>query len=681
MKRNLLIFFVLLFVSWIAKADMNSYTLTPTDNSTVDKIVSVKITFTNTLMGIGMTPDVSGVTLTNQNSGKVYNAIKYDNIFDNYAVMYFDLENATEKQAMDIVEPGTYALKIPAGTFSEFFSSNVCPEITATYVIASIGGDYMSSCVVSPPAGTVEKISAVSLSFNDALDAVDIVPGVQASDIKIVKKGARGKTYNCISMTKSVSDSKVIDLAFALDGETDATEILKSGEYLLSVPSGMFQCSGGKNDALSILYKIPVPTSSTSLVNYAMTPAEGSVVSEFSEVTITFPDTNEGLEYPFDYSNVKLKVRKYSDGNQETEMSVVGVFSSVDANWATFKFVDNIGFTDMGEYTVVIPSGTFHEAGNQNATNVDINATYIIPAPAESIALNKTEAELTVGETETLTVTFAPEYTTDKSLTWTSSDESVATVSEGGTVSAVKAGTATITATTTNGKTAECVVTVVQPAESIVLDKSEAELHVGETLTLVATVSPDDTTDKGLAWTSSDESVALVSAEGEIEAVALGTATITVRTTDGSGLSAECVVEVTPILATSIALSETEKEAVEGTEFTLVATVLPDDATDKTVEWSSSDTGVATVDAGGLVKVIAAGECRIVAKTTDGSGLSAACALKAVSGIESILMDADGCCDVYDVKGVLVKRNATAADIKALRAGIYIIGGRKYNVK
>ena len=252
----------------------------------------------------------------------------------------------------------------------------------------------------------------------------------------------------------------------------------------------------------------------------------------------------------------------------------------------------------------------------------------VVPTLAESITLDKTEISLEATETATLNATILPELTTDKSVKWSSSDETVAEVDENGVVTAITLGEATITATTTDGSdlSASCNVIVVPTlAETITLDKTEISLEATETATLVATVLPELTTDKSVEWSSSNESVAAIDANGLVTAITVGEATITATTADGSNLSASCNVTVVPTLAESISLDKTEI-SLEATETaTLVATILPELTTDKSVEWSSSDESVATIDANGLVTAIAVGETTITATTADGSNLSASC--------------------------------------------------------
>lgn len=170
------------------------------------------------------------------------------------------------------------------------------------------------------------------------------------------------------------------------------------------------------------------------------------------------------------------------------------------------------------------------------------------PVKVESVTLDKTTLELTEGETATLAATVAPAGAADKSVAWSSSNQAVATVDATGKVTAEGEGTAVITVTTTDGaKTATCAVTVAPNVVAVVgvtLDKETLSLIVGDTGTLAATVAPDDATDKAVAWSSSDQSVATVDDAGVVTALAPGTATITVTSVADETKTAECVVTV-----------------------------------------------------------------------------------------------------------------------------------------
>ena len=266
--------------------------------------------------------------------------------------------------------------------------------------------------------------------------------------------------------------------------------------------------------------------------------------------------------------------------------------------------------------------------------------TVSVPTVAVTgVTLDKTSETLILGQSLTLTATVSPTDATNKNVTWTSDNPAVATVNAYGIVITNSEGTATITATTVDGgKTATCVVTVVKPVvkvESVTLDQTSLALAVGGTATLAATVLPADAADKSVTWSSDKPSVATVDGSGKVTAVAEGTAVITVTTTDG-GFTATCTVTVsnTVVHVTSVSLNKTELEMTEGDTETLVATVKPDNATDKSVTWESSETKVATVDANGKVTAVSAGvsgngsigpnEAIITVKTVDG-GWSASC--------------------------------------------------------
>ena len=147
------------------------------------------------------------------------------------------------------------------------------------------------------------------------------------------------------------------------------------------------------------------------------------------------------------------------------------------------------------------------------------------------------------------------------------------------------------------------------------------EVTAGETITLEATVSPENATDKTVTWTSSDTAIATVDSTGKVTGVAAGTATITAKAGEKTAAVDVTVKaaatgggETTTIAVTEVKITSTVTEVTAGETITLKAEVLPADATDKTVTWSSSDTAIATVDSTGKVTGVAAGTATITAK-------------------------------------------------------------------
>ena len=275
------------------------------------------------------------------------------------------------------------------------------------------------------------------------------------------------------------------------------------------------------------------------------------------------------------------------------------------------------------EGNMVWQSGGKSSGGKSNSNNNANNNVAVT-----GITLDQTTLELKEGQSATLSATITPENATDKTVTWSSSDETIATVSSTGTVSAVKEGSATITVTTKDGnKTATCTVTVTKDTEtvavtSVSLDKTSLTLEKDQTAVLTATVAPDNATDKTVTWSSSEETVATVSSDGTVTAIGAGEATITVTTKDGNK-TATCTVTVTKdtetVAVTSVSLDKTSLTLEKDQTAVLTATVAPDNATDKTVTWSSSEETVATVSSDGTVTAIGAGEATITVTTKDGN--------------------------------------------------------------
>ncbi len=262
------------------------------------------------------------------------------------------------------------------------------------------------------------------------------------------------------------------------------------------------------------------------------------------------------------------------------------------------------------------------------------------PVPATGITLDK-ESTIIIGANSTkLTAAVAPENASDKSVTWTSSNNAVATVDAGGVVKAVSKGETKITATTADGKhTATCAVTVYNPITSVELQPT-MDLVKGATGTLEATLKGDLPGEmdepETLRFSSGSEDVAsLVQSGNKATLTALKSGISWVRlvvktstpvdenTQQGKLMLRDCTVTVTnPV--TSITLSNTTKTATVGDDpIQLTAKVVPSDA-DGTIAWSSSDAKVATVNANGTVTVKAAGSATI---TASAGGRSATCSV------------------------------------------------------
>ena len=260
---------------------------------------------------------------------------------------------------------------------------------------------------------------------------------------------------------------------------------------------------------------------------------------------------------------------------------------------------------------------------------------------ATSISLSNTSLTLDIDETAQLVATIYPNNATIKTVSWKSANTTIATVNNYGVVTAVAAGTVNIIATTVDGSnlSAVCKVTVnPRQASAIVLNETNLSLFVNQTAQLSATVYPSDAANKTATWKSSNTAVATVNSNGLVTAKTAGTATITATTTDGSNLSASCNVTVNIIPVTSISLSKSNLTLDESEYYQLYATIMPNDATYKSVTWESSNSSVAIVSNNGLVTPISPGNATIKATTTDGTNLSATCQITVVKRVTGIIL-------------------------------------------
>lgn len=289
---------------------------------------------------------------------------------------------------------------------------------------------------------------------------------------------------------------------------------------------------------------------------------------------------------------------------------------------------------------------------------------------AEYITLTPYEWQGELGDSFVITAYISPENTTDKTLIWSSSNENVATVDADGKVTTLSVGMADITATC-GDVSARCKVTV-NPvtATEITLNFEDMTLLVGQSDVLIATVLPENTTDKTITWKSDDNTVATISEDGTVTATAVGVANITATCVD---ISATCKVTVQPILVELLTISTTNWNGMEGESFKITAIVEPENATDKTLVWRSSDPSIANVDDTGLVTIRKAGCCKISVSTVDGSNLIAECIITGLSGIESLFRDVDTKVEVYSLTGILIKSECSLTELRQFGQGVYII--------
>ena len=286
----------------------------------------------------------------------------------------------------------------------------------------------------------------------------------------------------------------------------------------------------------------------------------------------------------------------------------------------------------MGEATITATAN----GGKKASCKITVHV------PVESIILDKESETLFIGNTLTLTAKVTPDTATDKSITWTSSNGTVATVNQNGKVTAESVGAATITAKA-GEQSATCTITVKQEvaATGVEILNAPETLDYGTPLKLEAKVIPDTATNQEVTWSSNKDSIATIDKDGNVKTVGEGDVTFTVKTEDG-GHEAYCTIKIVKtgeeVAVTDVSLDKSTLKLNKGARGKLTATVEPTNATNPAVSWSSSKQEVATVDGEGNVSAVGGGTATITVTTVEG-GFTATCEVTVTVPVNGVSLD------------------------------------------
>lgn len=290
--------------------------------------------------------------------------------------------------------------------------------------------------------------------------------------------------------------------------------------------------------------------------------------------------------------------------------------------------LDDDGFVVLKSYGKARIQATTEDGGYTDVCEFDVYEHTV------GIRLETEQARVRKGGRLTLAAVAQPEGKTDGRLVWSSSDGSVASVDEEGVVSGKSKGEAVITVTAVDGGyTAECRVRVYQPVTELRMDNRSVTVDTGDDIQLTATILPYDADNKSIVWSSDNPDVADVNGKGVVTGVKAGQ-TVIRATSEDEGISDLCVVTVNqPVTGVSLSKSELSFSKIGDAE-QLVASVQPADATNKELNWSSSDESVAIVS-NGRVLCSGYGSAIVYVTTVDG-GYMASCVVKADDGLTGI---------------------------------------------
>lgn len=498
----------------------------------------------------------------------------------------------------------------------------------------SIGASFVLKAIISPSNADNQKIiwtveNSSVVDYVDNQDGSATIKGLKVGTSKVTARTDDGGFMSSCNVTVGVGVEKI---------ELDKSELsLKKGESA-SLKATIFPENASDK---SLKW-------GSSDVSVATVDAYGNVKAEGNGEATVFVSSSDGgftaycnVKVGTSVTGISLDPREFTLETIGSSFTIKPVISPEDASdlGVVWESADTkvVSVASDGTVTAIGP-GTTTVTATTNDGSFTSNCVVSVKSPAQHVSLDKTSLKLLEGESGKLTATVYPLNSTQKTLTWVSDHPDVASVDNEGNVTARKAGTATVTVKVAENVTAVCKVTVISRVTGISLSETTVELKPGETHQLTATVLPQNASNAEVTWYSDKESVATVSQSGLVTGVGPGETTVHAVTTDG-GKMASCLVKVgTPVKG--ITLSVSSKTLYVGDpSLDISATLTPANATDKSLEWSSSDPEVASIAPGAalhaVIKPLKPGKTTITATTKDG-GFTASCEVtvkRHVSGV------------------------------------------------
>ena len=463
-----------------------------------------------------------------------------------------------------------------------------CASLTAVFLPGSIArADFGSTVFYNSPNAVLYVLNgsgAYSYAINAGLNCVVLDDEITMDDDEITLQA--GESREMVVMRRNYSVASNTDLTW----ESTNSEIA-------SVENGVITAHRGGDAIISA----ETSTGARAEVSVHVDDEEKPITS------ITLNNTQMEMNI-----NTRQGLRATITPSDTTDSKLLS-WESEDPTIAIVSATGNVTAKGAGTTTITVSA--------ENGVSASCEVT--VKSPITAVRLSQTDMTLERGASQQLRTMIEPVDTTDdRTLSWSSSVPSVAMVDDEGNVTALSEGYSIIRVETSNGKTATCTVQVVEtqeaPITGVSLDQENVTLAEGENTTLNATITPSDTTDdRTLIWSSDAPEVAVVNG-GVVTAIAPGTATITVTTSNG--LSDSCVITVEPkeIAIDSVSLDHSELTLKAGLSAELIATINPSDTTmSKALTWESSNADVAVVE-DGVVKAIAQGDALISVTTVNG---------------------------------------------------------------
>lgn len=507
----------------------------------------------------------------------------------------------------------------------------------------TVGSSYQLSLIFNSESGnTPDNLAVKWVSSDDSIATVEkstningLVTGISGGDVvisAITEDGiqvASCKVHVRVPVTGIILTKHEVETSMSMENYQLSYTILPEGD---GVNRNVTWSSSNESVATvdsNGLVTFVSPGKATIICQTVDTGLDGSNLIDTCEFYVNQPVTSVKL----DYTDVTLKIgdtfRLTAEVSPDDATNKTLWWSSSNTDVIT---VDETGFitaSGSGNATVIVQSA---DSGVIDVCNVSVYQ------PVETVTLNTHEMSVRKGTIFWLNAVAGPEGAVNKTIIWTSSDESIATVDASGMVTAINPGECSIIATSQDtGVSDKCVLRVTEPVTGIYLNATEAYLYTGDKFVIIPTVEPLDADDKSVTYLSSDPAVATVDSNGIVTGVSGGSAIILVTTVE-RGLVASMKVTVYEFV-TSIKINNSSPYINNGVTRRLTVDVAPKTATNQGVKWSSSNSSVIRVSSNGNITAVGYGTAVITATATDGSGISDSVVITSVRPVQSVTVN------------------------------------------
>jgi uncharacterized protein YjdB len=505
-------------------------------------------------------------------------------------------------------------LKIPVTSIS-FIQSSVSVAKSATVNVKN----YLQ---INPTNATILSTTWSSDNANVTVDANGIVTnnlafGTETAIITVTVVDKSNNTYT--STISVVATGCPTALSSVMLSQTTATVIEKLTLQLTATLTPSTACV--KSYTYTSSNTTVATVSSTGLIT-ALVPGTSVITVSYNDGFSVKSATCSLTVAPTPVTSITLTPSTSTTltvGSTLTISSVVAPTAAPDKSlsWLSSD-INVVSVNGTGVLTAVkVGTALITATSVQNPTVSTTLLVNVIPVAVTSITFNPAAATtMTVGGTQTITAVIAPTNATDKSINWTTSDANLATVSTTGFVTALKAGTVTITATSVQNpgifQKATIVISDIMPASISISPVGTQSVFVGSSVSLAASILPSNAANQTVTWTSSDATIASVDANGNVLGLKVGTVSITVTSNAVSTLKATSTVIVNLVAVTAISFNPALITTMTvGETQSLTAEITPTNATDKSINWSTSDATLATISTSGVVSALKAGTVSI----------------------------------------------------------------------